>query len=89
MRLPKRKTTLTTLAWAAGLAVLGIVALALFLYAPDKPRAALEAAYPGEYLRHLPHATLVRLPNLGHLPFEEDPATSLSPVERFLSGETP
>ena len=42
-----------------------------------------------DYLRLLPHATLVRLPNLGHLPFEEDPANSLPPVERFLSGEAP
>lgn len=42
-----------------------------------------------DYLRHLPHATLIRLPNLGHLPFEEDPINSLSPVERFLSGEVP
>jgi pimeloyl-ACP methyl ester carboxylesterase len=42
-----------------------------------------------DYLRLLPHATLVRLPNLGHVPFEEDPAGSLPPVERFLSGETP
>jgi pimeloyl-ACP methyl ester carboxylesterase len=42
-----------------------------------------------DYLRLLPHATLVRLPNLGHLPFEEGPANSLPPVERFLSGEAP
>ena len=34
-------------------------------------------ANAADYLRLLPHATLVRLPNLGHLPFEEDPATSL------------
>jgi pimeloyl-ACP methyl ester carboxylesterase len=42
-----------------------------------------------DYLRDMPHATLVRLPNLGHVPFEEDPVSSLAPVERFLSGETP
>jgi pimeloyl-ACP methyl ester carboxylesterase len=42
-----------------------------------------------EYLRNVPHATLVRLPNLGHVPFEEDPDHSLIPVERFLSGATP
>jgi pimeloyl-ACP methyl ester carboxylesterase len=41
-----------------------------------------------DYLRDLPHATLVRLPNLGHVPFEEDPAASLAPLERFLAGET-
>lgn len=37
-----------------------------------------------DYLRHLPSATLVRLPSLGHLPFEEDPVASLRPLERFL-----
>ncbi len=37
------------LAWVLGLAVLGIVALALWLYAPDKSRAELEAIYPGDY----------------------------------------
>lgn len=42
-----------------------------------------------DYLRYLPDATLVRLPNLGHLPFEEDPAGSLLPVDRFLSGIMP
>ncbi len=40
-----------------------------------------------DYLRDIPHASLVRLPNLGHVPFEEDPVTSLTPVERFLAGE--
>ncbi len=39
-----------------------------------------------DYLQHLPEATLMRLPGLGHLPFEEDPAGSLPPVERFLMG---
>ncbi len=42
-----------------------------------------------DYLRDLPNATLVRLPGLGHLPFEEDPVQSLLPLERFLSGEAP
>jgi len=42
-----------------------------------------------DYQRYLPDATLVRLPGLGHLPFEEDPAGSLPPVERFLAGEAP
>jgi pimeloyl-ACP methyl ester carboxylesterase len=42
-----------------------------------------------DYLRDMPNATLVRLPDLGHLPFEEDPSRSLPPVERFLAGETP
>jgi hypothetical protein len=31
---------------------------------------------------------LSRLPNLGHLPFEEDPAASLEPLERFLADDT-
>lgn len=42
-----------------------------------------------DYTRLMPNATLVRLPNSGHLPFEEDPVGSLPPVERFLSGEKP
>ena len=37
------------LAWLAGSAALAIVALAVFLHAPDKPRAVLEAAYPADY----------------------------------------
>lgn len=44
------RKALTILGWVAGLGVLGVVALALWLYAPDKPRASLEAAYPGDYL---------------------------------------
>ena len=40
-----------------------------------------------DYLRYLPHATLVCLPDLGHVPFEEDPNRSLPPVVRFLSGQ--
>lgn len=46
-------------------------------------------ANAADYLRYLPDATLVRLPNLGHLPFEEDPVGSLPPVARFLSGQKP
>lgn len=42
-----------------------------------------------EYVRDLPNARLVRLPRLGHVPFEEDPDRSLAPVERFLAGATP
>jgi pimeloyl-ACP methyl ester carboxylesterase len=40
----------------------------------------------GEYMRDLPNARLVLLPNMGHLPFEEDPTASLVPVQKFLSG---
>ena len=39
-----------------------------------------------DYLRAMPDATLVRLTDFGHVPFEEDPAKSLVPVERFLAG---
>ena len=41
------------------------------------------------YLRDLPQATLVRLPDLGHVPFEEDPFASVAPLQAFLSGKTP
>ncbi|WP_295528418.1 alpha/beta fold hydrolase [Novosphingobium sp. Chol11] len=37
------------LGWTAGLLGIGAVSLAAYLYAPDKPRVALEALYPGEY----------------------------------------
>ncbi len=40
-----------------------------------------------DYMRDLPHATLVALPGLGHVPFEESPAASLPPVMAFLAGE--
>jgi pimeloyl-ACP methyl ester carboxylesterase len=46
-------------------------------------------ANAADYLRALQHVTLVRLPDLGHVPFEEDPVTSLAPVELFLAGATP
>lgn len=42
-----------------------------------------------DYLKLMPDATLVRLPNLGHVPFEEDPTQSLQPVEKFLSETVP
>ena len=42
-----------------------------------------------DYLRLMPHATLVRLPGHGHVPFEEDPARALVPVERFLAVPAP
>jgi pimeloyl-ACP methyl ester carboxylesterase len=38
-----------------------------------------------DYLRALPHATLVRLPKLGHVPFEEAPEESLKPLLAFLA----
>ncbi|QJR35765.1 alpha/beta fold hydrolase [Gemmatimonas groenlandica] len=39
-----------------------------------------------DYTKALPHATLVPLPNVGHLPFEESPDASLVPLLRFLRG---
>jgi len=51
--------------------------------------AMIPISNAADYQRYLPDATLVRLPGLGHLPFEEDPAGSLPPVERFLAGEAP
>lgn len=42
-----------------------------------------------DYLRLMPHARLVRLPGMGHVPFEENPAAALPPLERFLAGDTP
>jgi pimeloyl-ACP methyl ester carboxylesterase len=38
-----------------------------------------------DYQRAMPNAMLVTLPNLGHVPHEEDPATSLKPVADFLT----
>ncbi|WP_298194000.1 alpha/beta hydrolase [Novosphingobium sp.] len=40
-----------------------------------------------DYLRLMPGARLVRLPGMGHVPFEESPAAALMPLERFLAGE--
>ncbi len=37
-----------------------------------------------DYMRAMPHATLVRLPNLGHVPFEEAPDESFAPLLAFL-----
>jgi pimeloyl-ACP methyl ester carboxylesterase len=51
--------------------------------------AIIPISNAADYLRYMPHARLVSLPNLGHVPFEEDPVKSLAPVELFLSGGTP
>ena len=42
-------------------------------------------ANSADYMRELPHATLVSLPKLGHVPQEESPAESLPPLQRFLA----
>ncbi len=41
-------------------------------------------ANAADYQRNLANATLVRLPNSGHVPQEETPAQSLQPVRAFL-----
>ena len=51
--------------------------------------AMIPISNAADYLRNIPAARLVRLPNLGHVPFEEDPAHSLQPVEQFLSNTAP
>lgn len=38
-----------------------------------------------DYLAAMPHARLVRLPHLGHVPFEEAPDQALAPVLAFLA----
>jgi pimeloyl-ACP methyl ester carboxylesterase len=37
-------------------------------------------------MRDIPHATLLPLPGLGHVPFEEAPAATIAPVMAFLAG---
>jgi len=38
-----------------------------------------------DYVKAIPHAQLVALPGLGHVPFEEAPDAAYAPVERFLA----
>ncbi len=38
-----------------------------------------------DYARAIPHASVVALPGLGHVPFEEAPDASLAPVQAFLA----
>jgi pimeloyl-ACP methyl ester carboxylesterase len=42
-------------------------------------------ANSADYMRNIPHAQLMPLPTLGHVPFEESPEISLPPVAAFLS----
>jgi pimeloyl-ACP methyl ester carboxylesterase len=42
------------------------------------------ASDPGRFLAALPNARLVSFPGIGHMPQEEDPATTLAPVRAFL-----
>jgi pimeloyl-ACP methyl ester carboxylesterase len=46
--------------------------------------AMIPYANAQDYLKALPGSTLVALPGLGHVPFEEAPAASLVPVRAFL-----
>jgi pimeloyl-ACP methyl ester carboxylesterase len=46
--------------------------------------AMIPPANAQDYLRALPHGTLVSLAGLGHVPHEEAPARSLEPVADFL-----
>ncbi len=46
--------------------------------------AMIPVSNAADYLRALPHARLVALPGLGHVPQEEAPEESLAPVEAFL-----
>lgn len=41
------------------------------------------------FLHDLVRATLVRLPGLGHVPFEEDPLASFAPLQKFLADARP
>jgi pimeloyl-ACP methyl ester carboxylesterase len=41
-----------------------------------------------DYARLIPQVTVVRLPRLGHVPFEEAPAEALGPVQQFLASHT-
>ena len=49
--------------------------------------AMIPLSNAADYLRYIPHAKLVTLPALGHVPFEEAPALSLDPVLRFLASD--
>ena len=46
--------------------------------------AMIPFANAADYLKELPHATLVPLVNLGHVPQEEAPEQSVAPVLKFL-----
>ena len=46
--------------------------------------AMIPVANAQDYLRALPHARLVVLPGVGHVPHEEAPAAALPAVRAFL-----
>jgi pimeloyl-ACP methyl ester carboxylesterase len=47
--------------------------------------AMIPISNAADYEHNIPHATLITLPSLGHVPFEEAPAASLAPVLEFLA----
>lgn len=51
--------------------------------------AMIPISNSADYLRLMPHAALVRLPGLGHVPFEEAPARALPALDRFLENAKP
>lgn len=51
--------------------------------------AMIPVANAQDYLRLMPNARLVRLPGMGHVPFEENPEAALPPLERFLAAPQP
>jgi pimeloyl-ACP methyl ester carboxylesterase len=44
-------------------------------------------ANSADYVKALPHCTLVALPGLGHLPHQEAPTTSVLPLKQFLGSD--
>ncbi|MGB6036276.1 MAG: alpha/beta hydrolase, partial [Cryomorphaceae bacterium] len=57
----------------------------LILWGEEDQLIPLESAY--RFHEDLPNDTLVILPNLGHVPMEENPERSLAPVKKFLKSE--
>ena len=51
--------------------------------------ALIPIANAADYLKAMPDATLVTLPDLGHVPHEEMPEVSLAPVLEFITGRSP
>lgn len=60
-----------------------ITAPVLLLWGEDD--RMIPASHAADYARLLPHAEVVRLIALGHVPHEEDPMRSLPPVAAFLA----
>ena len=67
-----------TLAWTLGV---GPVATLLLWGEKD---AFIPVAHAADYVRVLPHSTLVTLPGVGHVPQEEAVQQGLAAVQNFL-----